>query len=37
VLAVMGLMGPIAGALVHNIGSVLVIIGAAMLTLYDRW
>ena len=36
-LAVLGLMGPIAGALVHNIGSVIVIIGAAMLMRYDCW
>ncbi len=36
-LAVMGLMGPVAGALVHNIGSVIVIIGAAMLLRYDCW
>ena len=35
VLAVLGIMGPIAGALVHNIGSVIVIIGAAMLLRYD--
>ena len=36
-LAVLGLIGPIAGALVHNIGSVLVIIAAAMLLRYDPW
>lgn len=36
-LAVMGLMGPVAGALVHNIGSVIVIMGAAMLLRYDCW
>lgn len=36
-LAVLGLMGPVAGALVHNIGSVIVIIGAAMLLRYDCW
>lgn len=37
VLAVLGLMGPVAGALVHNVGSVIVIIGAAMLLRYDCW
>lgn len=37
VLAVFGLMGPVAGALVHNIGSVIVIIGAALLLSYDCW
>ena len=37
VLAVMGIMGPVAGALVHNIGSVIVIIAAAMLLRYDCW
>ena len=37
IMAVLGLMGPIAGALVHNIGSVIVIIGAAMLLTYDCW
>ena len=36
-LAVMGLIGPVAGALVHNIGSVAVIISAAMLLRYDPW
>lgn len=36
-LAVMGIMGPVAGALVHNVGSVIVIIGAAMLLRYDCW
>lgn len=36
-LAVLGLMGPVAGALVHNIGSVIVIIAAAMLLRYDCW
>jgi len=34
VLSVLGLMGPITGALVHNAGSVLVILNAAL--LYDR-
>lgn len=34
VLSVMGLLGPIAGALVHNAGSVLVVLNAAR--LYDR-
>lgn len=37
VLAVMGAIGPVAGALVHNIGSVIVIIAAAMLLRYDCW
>lgn len=37
VMAVLGLMGPVAGALVHNIGSVIVIIAAAMLLRYDCW
>lgn len=37
VLAVLGLMGPIAGALVHNIGSVIVIVMAALLLRYDCW
>lgn len=37
VLAVFGLMGPIAGALVHNIGSVIVIIMAALLLRYECW
>lgn len=37
VLAVFGLMGPIAGALVHNIGSVIVIVMAAMLLRYECW
>ena len=36
-LAVMGLIGPVAGALVHNIGSVAVILSAAMLLRYDPW
>lgn len=36
-LAVLGLIGPVAGALVHNIGSVIVIIAAAMLLRYDPW
>lgn len=36
-LAVLGLMGPIAGALVHNIGSVIVIIMAALLLRYECW
>ncbi len=33
-LSVMGLLGPISGALVHNVGSVLVVLNAAL--LYDR-
>ena len=37
VMAVFGFMGPIAGALVHNIGSVIVIIMAAMLLRFDCW
>lgn len=37
VMAVLGLMGPVAGALVHNIGSVIVILAAAMLLRYDCW
>lgn len=37
VMAVFELMGPIAGALVHNIGSVIVIIMAALLLRYDCW
>ncbi len=37
VMAVFGLMGPVAGALVHNIGSVIVIIMAALLLRYDPW
>ena len=34
VLSVMGVLGPISGALVHNVGSVLVVLNAAL--LYDR-
>ena len=34
-LAVLGIIGPIVGALVHNIGSVIVIIASAMLLRYD--
>ena len=37
VMAVFGLMGPIAGALVHNIGPVIVIIMAALLLRYECW
>lgn len=37
VLAVFGAIGPVAGALVHNIGSVIVIIAAAFLMRYDAW
>ena len=33
-LSVLGLMGPVVGALVHNVGSVLVVLNAAL--LYDR-
>lgn len=36
-MAVLGLMGPIAGALVHNIGSVIVIIMASLLLKHDCW
>lgn len=36
-LAVLGIIGPVVGALVHNIGSVIVIIAAAMLLRYDPW
>lgn len=36
-MAVLGLLDPVAGALVHNIGSVIVIIFAAMLLRYDCW
>ncbi len=35
IMAVFGLMGPIGGALVHNIGSVIVILMAAMLLRYE--
>lgn len=34
ILSVMGLLNPITGALVHNVGSVLVVLNAAL--LYDR-
>lgn len=34
ILSVLGLMGPIVGALVHNVGAVLVVLNAAL--LYDR-
>jgi cation transport ATPase len=34
VLSVMGVLNPITGALVHNVGSVLVVLNAAL--LYDR-
>ncbi|MCQ2084947.1 MAG: cation-translocating P-type ATPase [archaeon] len=37
VLAVLGYLGPVGGALVHNIGSVMVIIAAAMVLRYDPW
>lgn len=37
IMAVFGLMGPVAGALIHNIGSVIVITAAAMLLGYDCW
>jgi len=33
-LSVLGIMGPISGALVHNAGAVLVVLNAAL--LYDR-
>lgn len=34
ILSVLGVLGPISGALVHNVGSVLVVLNAAL--LYDR-
>lgn len=34
ILSVMGLLNPVTGALVHNVGSVLVVLNAAL--LYDR-
>ena len=34
ILSVLGVLGPISGALVHNAGSVLVVLNAAL--LYDR-
>ena len=37
ILAALGLLGPVGGALVHNIGSVMVIASAAMLLRYDPW
>ncbi len=37
IMAVFGLMGPIVGALVHNIGSVIVIMMAALLLRYECW
>ena len=37
ILAAFGLLGPVGGALVHNIGSVIVIASAAMLLRYDPW
>ena len=37
VLAVMGLLGPVEGAIVHNVGSVFVITMAAMLLRFDPW
>ncbi len=33
-LSVLGLLNPVTGALVHNVGSVLVVLNAAL--LYDR-
>ena len=36
-LAVLGIIGPVEGAVVHNVGSVLVIILAAMLLRFDPW
>ena len=36
-LAVMGMLGPVEGAIVHNVGSVFVISMAAMLLRYDPW
>ncbi|MCQ2078967.1 MAG: cation-translocating P-type ATPase [archaeon] len=37
VLAVLGLIDPVVGALVHNIGSVVVITAAAVLLRHDAW
>ncbi|MCQ2070991.1 MAG: HAD-IC family P-type ATPase, partial [archaeon] len=37
VLAVMGLMDPVVGALVHNVGSVIVIVAAAAVLRLDPW
>jgi cation transport ATPase len=34
ILSIMGIIGPVAGALFHNIGSVLVVLNAAR--LYDK-
>jgi cation transport ATPase len=34
ILSVVGILNPISGALVHNVGSVLVVLNAAL--LYDR-
>ena len=36
VLAITGLLGPVIGALVHNAGSVLVILNSAMLLAWKR-
>ena len=36
ILAISGLLGPVVGALVHNAGSVLVIINSAMLLKYKN-
>jgi cation transport ATPase len=36
VLAMLGLMGPVVGALVHNVGSVLVIGNSALLLRWRR-
>lgn len=37
VLAAMGAIGPVGGALIHNIGSVMVITWAALLLKYNPW
>ena len=36
VLAITGLLGPVIGALVHNAGSVLVILNSALLLAWKR-
>ena len=37
VMAVMGMLGPVEGAIVHNVGSVIVIVSAVMLLRFDPW
>ena len=36
ILAMTGLLGPVVGALVHNVGSVIVIINSALLLKYNK-